>query len=154
MEKNKSVQLLKIISESGMPVGASFLSNKLQLPPASVGRLLYSLESQGYLQKISNKGRLLTEKGIRYLNQQEQFYNKITVAHNIIESVESPTKQKLFEILEIRIALEPISVSHACIYANSEDIAELHQILLAHRYDLQHGGIGNEQDLKFGRKVG
>lgn len=153
MDNTRTLQLLKLIRDLGMPVGASFLCDKMDLPQATIGRLLLSLEQQGYLEKISNKGRVLTEAGNEYLVQQEQLQDKFDTACCLIRSVEDPDKQKLREVLEIRTALETITAAHACENANESDLQQLNYILQMHCYDLQHGGIGSEQDLQFHLKI-
>ncbi len=125
----------------------------MHLSQASVGRMLFALEQRGFLKKASNKGRIVTELGIAYLNSQEQFHEKLNTAKEIIESVSSNLKHKLCEILEIRIALESLSAANACLNVTEDDLKELDTLMLEHFYDLRQGGIGSEQDLQLHLKI-
>ena len=153
MADKKELEMLQLVQTSHMPVGAAYLSERMGLPQATVGRILLALEKKGYLEKVSNKGRLLTEQGVSYLAQQEQYHEKLRTARNIIETAESNEKHKLYEILEIRLALEGLSAENAAINATEEDMKQLDGIMLEHFYDLRRGGIGSEQDLQMHLKI-
>lgn len=153
MAENEDLMILKLVQDSGMPVGAAYLGKQSGIPQATVGRILLKLEQKGFLRKISNKGRLLTPEGSAYISQQEHLYNKLETARSIIEAVEAPSKHKLYEILEIRIALESLAVWQACQNVKEDDLHQLDTILLEHFYDLQRGGIGSEQDLLLHLKI-
>lgn len=153
MDSQKKLQILQLVRDARMPVGAAFVCEKMGLPQATVGRMLLALEQEGFLQKVSNKGRSLTDSGAAYIAQQLQFYDKLKAAQSIIETVEAPSKAKLYEILEIRIALEAITAQRACENVRQEEMAELDAILLDNFYDLKRGGIGSEQDLRLHLRI-
>lgn len=153
MTDNKDLEILQLMQKGNMPVGATFLSEQLGLPQATVGRTLLALERRGLLEKNSNKGRTLTEEGVAYINQQEQWYEKMKTAQSIIETVESRSKHKLYEILEIRMALEALTAESACANVSEEDINQLDTIMLEHFYNLRSGGVGCEQDLQLHLKI-
>lgn len=148
-KENIKIKLLNAIKEERSPVGALHLSKKHDLPPASIGRILLKLESNGYLQKVSNKGREITDAGKDYLEQQNQIQSKMKTANNIIFSVESLSKSKLLEVLEVRKILECKTAELACINATKEEIDKLDTIMLKHLYEIKHQRLGNEQDLNF-----
>ena len=68
-ENNFEYTLLNCIIKKSEPVGASSLALKLNTPQATIGRKLYELEFRGYLEKQSNKGRIITLKGRDYFNK-------------------------------------------------------------------------------------
>lgn len=146
-------KILKTLSEHNMPLGAAFLGKEVGLSQATVGRILAYLEKNGYLEKISNKGRYITPNGLNALIQQEQFKEKLNTAKSIIETAASNSKEKLNEILELRLGIEPFSAERACLNATNDDIKQLNNIMLEHIYDINRGGIGSEQDLQLHLKI-
>lgn len=153
MSDKNDLKILQLIQKSNMPIGANYLSAQMGLPQATLGRMLLMLENRGFLAKISNKGRTLTEEGIAHINQQAQWCEKMKTAQNIIATVESKSKHKLYEILEIRMALESLTAERACANVTDEDMGELDNIMLEHFYNLRSGGVGCEQDLQLHLKI-
>lgn len=141
------LDLLNFMKEEQSPVGATYLSEKLHKPPATIGRILYDLEQNGYLAKVSNKGRSITRTGANYLEQQSAMHSKFSTARKIISFVEDTSKEKLLEILVIRKQLEGKAIELACINATDEEIRNLDAIMLEHVYEIRRGGLGNQQDL-------
>jgi len=148
LEQNKTTTVLREIKNSGVPVGASFLSKKLAIPPATIGRILTKLDNEGLLQKVSNKGRQLTEEGDMYLAEQNLRNAKFKTANKLINLTESVSKDMLLEILEARILLEGRTVELACKNASDEHFHELDRIIFENIYEINRGGLGNEQDLQ------
>lgn len=153
MKQKSDLEILKLIRDYNMPIGAAFLGTQLGLPQATVGRTLLTLEQRGLLEKVSNKGRRLTNQGVNYVSQQEHLHDKLNAAKSIIETTESGSKKKLYKILEIRSALESLSAERACSNASPEDIQQLDAIMLEYLYELKRGGIGSEQDLQLHLKI-
>lgn len=153
MSENVELILLQMIKDSNMPIGAQHLSEKLSIPQASIGRLLLQLEKKGFLKKISNKGRVLTRKGIQYFSHSQKINEKLRTAYTIIKTVNSYSKQKLCEVLEIRIALESLTAEYACYNSIPNDISELEYIVSNQDYTLRQGNIGNKEDLQFHLKI-
>ena len=153
MKQKSNLEILQLIRNYNMPVGATFLGEQLGLPQATVGRILLTLEQKGLLEKVSNKGRRLTSQGMDYVSQQEQLHDKLNAAKSIIETAESGSKKKLYKILEIRLALEALSAERACTNASPEDLQQLDAIMLEYLHELKRGGIGSEQDLQLHLKI-
>ena len=69
-QDNLEYLILEKIAQLNTPVGASFLCSQIHASQASIGRELHNLEQRGLLEKVSNKGRILTEEGRRrYLEE-------------------------------------------------------------------------------------
>lgn len=129
-------------------MGAGFLSEKMQIPQASIGRMLNSLEQRGFLQKVSNKGRQITPAGLGWLEEQHARKAKLHSSQKLISIVEELSKERLLEILDIRKLLEGTSVELACKNASDEDIKVLEDILLDHMYAVRHDESGSAEDLR------
>ena len=153
MIDKRHLVILQLILDSKIPVGATYLCKESGISQATVGRILFDLEQQGYLTKAGNKGRLLTDSGRDYIALQKQFLDKLDTAQDIIDIVGTPSRTKLLEILETRIGLESVAVTLACKNITEQNIAELNSILAAHSVELRSGGLGSEYDLKLHLKI-
>jgi DNA-binding FadR family transcriptional regulator len=152
-KQNNNLILLKAIKKCEFPTGSTYLSQKLNIPPATIGRNLTQLEKDGLLEKVSNKGRIITDKGIRFLKEESVRISKLKSADKLINMTEEPSKEKLLEILEVRKLLEGRSVELACKNATDAENEELENIIFEHEYEIRRGGLGNVQDLDFHTKI-
>jgi len=154
MEYNKEIiQILTAIKTAGVPVGATYLTTQLPIPPATIGRIMQKLEQEGMLIKVSNKGRQLTQKGNTYLEINGQRERKLETADKLINMIEGSSKERLLEILDIRKFLESRSAELAIANATEEQLKELDEIMLEYLVEMRHGGLGNEQDLRLHLKI-
>lgn len=153
MKDDLKLLILNLMQKSGVPVGAVFLSERLGIPPATIGRALSSLEKEGYIEKVSNKGRQLTDKGKSYLQDKKNWKHKLNTASKLLDFVESISKERLLEILQVRQLLEDMTVELACKNASEQELHELDKIMLDYTYDLRYGGLGNEYDLQLHLKI-
>lgn len=148
MKNEYAEKILSAIKYADCPMGAGFLSEKMQIPQASIGRMLNSLEQRGFLQKVSNKGRQITPAGLSWLEEQHARKAKLYSSQKLISIVEELSKERLLEILDIRKLLEGTSVELACNNASDEDIKVLEDILLDHMYAVRHDESGSAEDLR------
>ena len=58
------------------------------------------------VEKVQNKGRVITDAGEAFLEEQKQHLQKIEVAHELIEAASSATEANLNDILLVRQLLE------------------------------------------------
>lgn len=149
--KNQNIELeiLRAIQARAVPTGATALTEQLNLPQATIGRIMNRLDQMGYLKKISNKGRVLSENGEAYLNQMAEQRHKEEAAEILISSSSSLSLTRLVEILEIRRNLEQQSVRLACEHATSAELESLKGVMLEYLYEINSGGMGSAQDLNF-----
>ncbi|MFI3172268.1 MAG: FCD domain-containing protein [Eubacteriales bacterium] len=145
---NREITILKEIQALQMPAGAIYLSQKLQIPQGSLGRILTSLEASGLLIKEQNKGRILTEKGEQYLIDYTYRMNQLNNAETLINIVEDITKERLIEIVEMRILLECTAIETACRSITDEQLIILEDILLDNSYEVRKGLLGEATDLQ------
>ncbi|MDL2253964.1 FCD domain-containing protein [Ruminococcaceae bacterium OttesenSCG-928-I18] len=142
------LKVLQEIDSIGIPVGAALLSTRLDIPQATVGRILSKLEKEGYLTKVSNKGRLLTEEGLSFLQHESQRKLKLKTADKLITMTTWKSKDKLLEILQVRKLLECQTAELACINGTEDQMEKLSAIMLGYSCEVNNGGLGNDQDLK------
>jgi DNA-binding FadR family transcriptional regulator len=148
-DKNSLVLILKAIENAGGPVGASTLCHSLFCSQATIGRQLVELEKNGYLRRVSNKGRVLTQEGIKFLKLEDINSNKSKLAKELINLSIDQGEDTLLEIIRIRELLEPYAAAGAAERASDRDIYHLENLAFAHRYSLSQGLAGNEENLSF-----
>ena len=84
MEKNLGIVILEAIKKKNSPLGATFLSQELNIPQASIGRELIRCEEKGWLKKVSNKGRQLTKAGLDYIEKAAIRHSKLETADKLV----------------------------------------------------------------------
>lgn len=147
MRQLKTVTFLKAIHALNSPVGANYLSSSLGIPSATVGRQLKKLEDDGYLVAVGNKGRVLTPKGKAFLEELEAAENQKNAAQNLIDFASSSSVQRIRDVLQIRLQLEPYTAALSCKNATDAQLEELELLSMEHLLDLKRGGSGAQQDL-------
>lgn len=150
---NVNLEILREIKKAGIPVGAAFLSEKIVMPQSTIGRVLASLEADGLLEKISNKGRRLTAAGEAFLEEEGRRLQQLNDSQQLYYMSEHISKDGLVEILEVRKLLECKTAELACIESSDEEIAQLEEIMLGYVYEMNHGGLADFQDLEFHLKI-
>lgn len=149
MKTNQKLSLvLQTIKEAGLPVGASYISSRLNMAPATVGRILAELDKNGLLTKVSNKGRILTQKGYEHLAREAQKKEKKETAAQLVHTATKADKTTLLEILQVRRLLEVYTARQACQNATEDEICELERLMLEHLHEIRRGGLGSSIDLE------
>lgn len=151
--KDNEWRILKAVNDSDVPVGAIYLSGKLGIPPANIGRTLIRLENRGLVAKVQNKGRAVTELGRRRLEEEQQKNSKISIANELIDFASGVDKENLLEILQVRKLLEVHTARLCAEAATPEMVQELENIQFDYIYELRHGRSGSEQDLDLHLKI-
>lgn len=145
---NREISILKSIQNVGIPVGASYLSRQLNIAPATIGRILTDLENQGFLSKVSNKGRVLTQSGTDFLQQEDLREQKAETAERLAVFVTEADKQTLLEVLQVRKLLEGYTARQACQNATEEELLEMERLMLEHLQEIRSGGVGSKTDFR------
>lgn len=148
MRNDQPIELLKLIRMSPIPLGATQLSEKTGIPPATVGRMLAKLEKEGRLEKVSNRGRQLTEAGEHYLESTTLHKSKMNVADKLILLIRDNNLERMLEIQQTRRLLESYTVEIAARNATAEDVQVLEDILLDYIYESKHGNPHSETDVR------
>lgn len=151
--KNYEWRVLKAVNDSDVPVGAIHLSGELEIPPANIGRTLIRLENRGLVTKVQNKGRVITELGKRYLEEEELKNSKMSIANELIDSAAAEDRKNLLEILRVRRLLEGYTARCCAETATPETVRELEDLQFDYMYELRHGRAGSEQDLNLHLKI-
>ena len=145
------VPILKFMDSVNAPVGASTLCDipSLNLSQATIGRKLAELEKAGLLQKVSNKGRILTEAGQNTLRKLDENNAKTMLARELADLSLSDNQEALIDIMETRQLIEPFAAYHAATKASRAEIEYIENIAFVHRYMLSQEKPANKEDLSF-----
>lgn len=130
--------LLDKITQYESPVGASLLSQELNVPQATIGRRLKDLENMGYLKKYSNRGRKITEEGMNILKKKKYETSRHEEATELVKIKSNVTRKSLVECIEIRKKLEIMAVELACDKITSKQADELREILNNYAREVSH----------------
>lgn len=152
-KQNNELQILKAIQQSKVPVGAVHLSGELGIPSANIGRTLLQLEQDGMIEKVQNKGRVITKRGETYLEEWNQRNKKIQVADELIRAASAENGRDLQDILLVRQLLEGYTAALCAEKIAPETLTELEDIQFDYIYEVKHGRSGSEEDLKFHLKI-
>lgn len=145
---NREITVLKEMSNLQKPIGAIYLSQKLEIPQGSLGRILNNLEYSGLLKKEQNKGRVITPKGEQYLEDSERRLNQLHSVETLINTPEEFSKKRLLEIVDMRITLECKTLESACQNITDAQIQEIEEIIIDNTYEVKKGLLGEATDLQ------
>ena len=141
--------ILQEIAKVDHPVGATFMSQIFNSSQATIGRRLKDLEEQGFLVKVGNRGRVLSEKGWQVHNDKKEQYISLKNTVDFVTSLKDDSVQTLKDIGVIRKSLEILVVKLACENITDEELEELSEIMLLYSIEVRNGGSTSELDLKF-----
>lgn len=128
-KKQLTCDLLKTMEGAGEPLGALYLSEKLDVPSATIGRQLLDLEYRGYLKKVSNKGRILTQTGVDYLRQMEDELSTQELALELYRLSQCSEKKTVLDMLYARRTIEMATASLAAERITEKQLNYLEHLL-------------------------
>lgn len=144
-------EILSKIINNRLPTGASALALIVDASQSTIGRKLLELEYKGCLEKQSNKGRTITEEGMRYFEKLDNYLLQAQVVQLLHASFSN--KKKLLDILQVRRILEKETVSLATKRVTKKEIKLLETIIDNQSHEITHGFLGDTEDLKFHRTI-
>lgn len=143
------INTLSAMASANTPVGAIYLGEQLKIPQATVGRILFQLEKMEFIEKVSNKGRILTPHGEEYLREHEMQRSRIESVNHLANLYKGElSKDRLLEVLEVRMLMEGKTTELACTHGTDMDRIALEKCILEWKLALHEGKLGSEQDLK------
>ncbi len=148
-EQTIELQVLRELAMVNMPIGASYLTLRIEASQATIGRVLQELEFRGMVEKASNKGRMLTKAGRQYYEQLQKNLDSGQQATQLVGVITSGEKADLLDVLETRFLLEQHTVRLATKIATQEQLNHLANILERQAEKQGKGSIGEEENLEF-----
>lgn len=133
--------ILRIIKAAEGPVGASYIKRELKrysedVSEATVGRMLYELDSEGYTRKDGYRGRIITYRGSEFLDEcirEEQIRKK---SETFINALGISEMDELIEALEARKIVESQIAKYAARRCDLQARRDLKMIIESHEREL------------------
>lgn len=146
--------ILSLIDKSPKPIGSWTLKELVQLngqaaSTATIGRWLKEMDSQGLTKKSSNKGRVLTDKGEKYLHDIQNLEKRAKLRNDAVEATFVTNLHQLSDLLTVRKCLETETAYQAALKATEDEKNMLRQALKAHQECVMLGRDPTETALKF-----
>lgn len=130
----KELAVLECINFSKEPIGSWYLveqleKKKISVSSATIGRILTHLESLGYVEKESFKGRVITQKGIEAIGNTRTM-KKINFHKDELDKlINTRVLQDFLMVIQARLAIERETARLAAQNITDEEIIEIDKIL-------------------------
>jgi hypothetical protein len=146
--------LMKMISESAVPMGAwvlneQLLNNGVKSSVATVGRYLKMLDYRNHTIRKGFEGRILTPEGIEALNELDALIDRALMQNKFSHSIRVNEYRDLLDLIHARKALESEAARLAAQNATDEELEELLVVLRLHRKYVEENQDPTEQALAF-----
>lgn len=154
----RDVAVLECVRDSGEPMGSWSLVEELEkrgqrTSSASIGRILYRLESLGLLESQANKGRVITDEGQRAL-QKTRTINSIAAHQKHLEQLlNSRVLDEFVMVLQARKAIERETARLAAENSPESKLRQLEAILQEQEEKASRGEGIAEVDIAFHRAI-
>ncbi len=152
------LEVLKIIEEENKPIGTWAIENKLrelniEVSTATVGRMLSKLESNDYLEKYKNEGRVITSEGKVAIKKAETI--KIINYHQdkLNEIISTEVLENFVMIIQARRAIEKETCRLATKYITKDELEKLKNIIEIQETKLKNGESIADEDIEFHRTI-
>ncbi|MFS0728240.1 FadR/GntR family transcriptional regulator [Paenibacillus sp. 1P07SE] len=99
---------------------------------ATIGRILKDTDAKGYTRLVGAQGRVITEEGISYVEEQISRLQRGRLQKNLIDAAQPENLQELLDVLHARKALECETSRLAAERADEEMLATLKEHLECH----------------------
>lgn len=150
--------VLECIRDAGEPMGSWSLAEELEKrgsksSSASIGRILYRLESLGLVESQANKGRVITGEGVRAL-QKSRTINSIAAHQKHLEQLlNSRILDEFVMVLQARKAIERETARLAAESCPESCVRQLEAILAEQEEKASRGESIAEVDIAFHRAI-
>ena len=146
--------ILNILKDLNGPIGSGNLTGILEdlgvnISPASIGRILSSLERNGLLEKDRNKGRMITQKGFRAMREAQNRKQVDNLRKELDTMLTGRTLQNFLMILQARKIIESATVRLAAENISEEELAELRNVLDEREEHIQKSESVSGADVEF-----
>ena len=146
-------EILALLANGEGPVGATSLfiqlGSRLGIGQATIGRKLLEMDYGGLTTKRGYQGRVITDRGRTRL--EELFREMSRGGHSgpLTQSLNLRTKEKLLEVLDIRLILESETARLAAQKASPEIIQRMEEILARQAEEVKRESPATKLDLNF-----
>ncbi len=153
-EHDDLFEALDAVAGAKTPLGAwnlrkIFSGKGIHVSEATCGRLLRTIEDAGYVEATGRRGRVITSKGLRALedwrSRQVRYRSQIEFA----QSLQFHGASELKDVLVARRAIEAETAALAAMNATDEDIEKLKNLIEEHRRMWAAGASASDENSAF-----
>lgn len=150
--------ILELVRDTDGPVGSWCLVEELEkkgyrISSASIGRILYKLESYGYLESHTNKGRTITPQGIKAIKKIRMMHSIERHREDLEKLVNSRLLDEFVMVLQARKAIERETARLAAENITEPELKELEAILKEQEEKASRGESIADIDIAFHRTI-
>jgi DNA-binding FadR family transcriptional regulator len=150
--------VLECIRDAGEPVGSWCLVEELELKgcktsSASIGRILYRLESLGLVASQANKGRILTAQGIKAMQKARMIDSIDRHRKDLEKLINSRILDEFIMVLQARKAIERETARLAAENISETKLKHIEEILDQQQAKADKGESIAEVDIAFHRSI-
>lgn len=157
-EHDDLFEALAAVAESKTPLGAwnlrkIFSGKGIHVSEATCGRLLRTIEDAGYVESQGRRGRVITNKGLKALEEWRQRQVRYKSQMAFAQSLQIKGASELKDVLVARKAIESETAYLAATHATDEDIERLQSIIEEHKKAYATGVPATDENAAFHRAV-
>lgn len=150
--------VLECIRDAGEAMGSWSLVESLErrgckVSSASIGRILYRLESIGYVESHMNKGRLLTKEGLKAIEKVKALASIDKHRKQLENLIDSSVLDEFIMVLQARKAIERETARMAAENISEARLRRLEAIILEQEEKASKGESIAEVDITFHREI-
>jgi len=154
----RDLMVLEFIRDAGEPLGSWSLVEECEkrnckVSSASIGRILYRLESLGYVESRTNKGRVLTKQGLKAIERAKSYKSFDMHRKELENLIDSRILDEYIMVLQARKAIERETVRLAAENITEAKLEHLKQILEEQEAKAARGESIAEVDIAFHRGI-
>lgn len=155
---DKDMQILELFVDADGPLGSWLVANRLadqgvEQSLATIGRSLNKLERAGCLvQKDKNRGRVITEEGLRALAMNQHIKDLTTQTLQLGKYLAPEMLEDFHTVLEVRRIIEAGTARLAALRATPEEIRQMERLLDQEEEKYKTTWI-NQLDLDFHKAI-
>jgi GntR family transcriptional repressor for pyruvate dehydrogenase complex len=149
---------LAAVAESKTPLGAwnlrkIFDERDIHISEATCGRLLRTLEDAEYVKSVGRRGRVITNRGLKTLEEWKEKQNRYRSDLAFSQSLRIRGADELKDVLVARKAIEGETAALAAAHATDEDIQKLQSLIQDHKKTVATGAPATDENSAFHRAV-
>lgn len=154
----RDLLVLECIKDAGEPVGSWSLVEEMEArgckaSSASIGRILYRLESLGFVESQTNKGRVLTKEGRRAMERAIAYKSLDRHRQQLENLIDSRILDEFIMVLQARKAIERETVRLAAENISEAKLLRLEEILTEQEAKAARGESIAEVDIAFHKEI-
>jgi GntR family L-lactate dehydrogenase operon transcriptional regulator len=145
-KEHQEFLILKSMLESEAPLGAGALCHILSesgfdTSEATTGRILREMERHDLLEKVGVRGRTLSERGKKRLEELRHSRTREESAQTFLESLQGEDEEQVVEILMASRAIERETARLAAVRATPEDLRSFKDVIALEEKQLRNDSL-------------